>query len=413
MNLFEQGFRGARAIVVVMTAVILAGSLIVNAEVYNASVKVGNTGSISLTEVTARSGASADIQAAVNIVQAAGGGIVYVPSGTYSWNGETVKCTGGVSIMGAGAGCDGHASNWNKLPDLTILHNNKAAPFTQMFSIDGSNGRFTRISGIRFEGNVTSANDNLNGEAIVFGAYTYRPGMFRVDHCTFIDFPGTAVVQLDYSGQTSRGLIDHCGDWAWAYGVMPQGQAGAWDDNIAHFLGQWDNSPAGFPILYVEDCHFSRCRHCIASNQGAWYVVRYNLMDNSRPMNFAPIDVHGTGGGTAPGGRGLEAYNNTIIGTPGYGSAQPFWIRGGGGAIFNNRMLNAWLGIELRNEGGTQLYEVRNMWIWGNTMDRGTLINNSGNYTEGVKYFLRAPNSSQDGFTYTPYPYPHPLTQSP
>jgi hypothetical protein len=36
--------------------------------------------------------------------------------------------------------------------------------------------------------------------------------------------------------------------------------------------------------------------------------------------------------------------------------------------------------------------------------------NISYNFTENVNYFLRAPNQQQDGFTYAPYPYPHPLT---
>jgi len=353
--------------------------------------------------VTASSGSAEDIQEAVDLVRATGG-TVYVPAGTFYWNSETVNSVDGVNIIGAGGGSNG-----------TILHNNKAAPFDPMFVIDGSNHKPFRISGIRFEGTVTSSNDDVDGSAIQISSEALD---FRVDHCTFINFPNEAIGVFNFATGTIQGVIDHniidnpykdVYGGLWAYGIVIAGQYANWDEDITHFLGKYETAPSGFPIVYIEDNHFSRCRHAIASTQSAWYVARYNVIDDERPENFGSVDVHGASSPTTPGGRGLEAYNNTIIGTAGYDSAQAFWIRGGGGVIFNNTMQNILYGIGLFREEYVPS-QVEDLWIWGNNMDGGTLINNYGEYEENVDYFLRAPNQGQDGFTYTPYPYPHPLT---
>jgi len=360
------------------------------------SVVLRSSGQI-IPYVNARSCSPTDIQVAVNVASAAGGGTVNVPSGVGYFNDDTVTIPGGVNIIGAGIG-------------NTILHQTKAAPFNKMFYIDGSNGKRTRISGIQFEGNVTSSSDDVYGTGVSF----YAAIDFRIDHCKFTDFPNMAIgVSGNYPVGTTRGVIDHNDidnpykdiyGGNWAYGVIVSGLAYAWHDNINDFLGKYETAPAGFPIVYIEDNNFSRCRHAIASNQGAWYVARYNTIREERPPNFGSIDVHGSAGATAPGGRGLEAYNNTIIGSVGYENAQAFWIRGGGGVIYDNTMQNIWKGVGLYRDSQIPAYQVKDLYIWDNTMDRGTLIDNYAGYTENVDYFLFA-NSG-----YTPYPYPHPLT---
>ena len=59
--------------------------------------------------------------------------------------------------------------------------------------------------------------------------------------------------------------------------------------------------------------------------------------------------------------------------------------------------------------------KVETSYIWNNTLTR---VNDelttyepcgSGSVAEDKDYFLRAPNHSDDGFTWTPYVYPHPL----
>ncbi len=362
------------------------------------STTIKSTGSISPPkEEVAKSGSAKDIQAAVDAMAALGGGTVYIPSGTFFFNDETVSIPGGVNVIGQGSGS-------------TILHENKTAPFNRMFQVDGSNGKSTRISGIRFEGNVTSSEDSVNGIAIGID----KAIDFRVDHCIFMNFPQMAIYVGNTITGTTRGVIDHnifdnpykdtYGGGMWAYGIVINGQAWSWDNSIDSFLGKYETAPSRFPIVYIEDNNFSRCRHAIASNQGAWYVARYNIIREERPKNFGSIDVHGSAGGGSPGGRGLEAYNNTIIGSVGYDAAQAFWIRGGGGVIFNNTMQNILYGVGLYKDVDNPLYYVKDLYIWGNNINGGALINNYAGYTEGVDYFL----SVKSG--YTPYPYPHPLT---
>jgi hypothetical protein len=74
-------------------------------------------------------------------------------------------------------------------------------------------------------------------------------------------------------------------------------------------------------------------------------------------------------------------------------------------------MQNIEYGVYLGKDNPNNTYWVKDLYIWGNFMDRGTLIYNYGNYTENIDFFLRAPSLELDGFSYTPYPYPHPLTQ--
>jgi hypothetical protein len=392
------------------------------------SILIQNSGRISTNEVTAKSGSPQDIQAAVDWIAAAGGGTVHVPAGTFRWNGETVNSVGGVNIIGAGwAGCDGHP-NFLSYTASTILHNTKAAPFNVMFDIDSSNHKPFRISGIQFEGNVTSSNDDVEGAGIAIGGEVVD---FRVDHCTFINFPNIAVWMGNYETGTIRGVIDHCvidnpykdvygtpghpgSGGMWGYGAYASGPAYSWDTNISHFLGKYDTAPSGFPIFYIEDNHFSSCRHATDCIQGGWDCVRYNLIDLPRPQNFGEVDIHGPAEGGWTSGRGVEVYNNTIVCSPDYaGSGQAIWIRGGGGAIYNNTFVNQGVGILLNDEGSTGWLpeeNVHSLYIWGNTMQGGgTLLVDQTIAQQDVDYFLRAPNQTRDGFSYTPYPYPHPL----
>ena len=58
---------------------------------------------------------------------------------------------------------------------------------------------------------------------------------------------------------------------------------------------------------------------------------------------------------------------------------------------------------------------VKNWYIWDNIIPEGTTFVAEYDPTniidEDVNWFRRAPTIEDDGFTYTPYPYPHPLTE--
>jgi hypothetical protein len=236
--------------------------------------------------------------------------------------------------------------------------------------------------------------------------------------------PNNAIYAGDAIYGRVRGVIDHNffdnpskdvfgGDWG--YGIIVFGTASSaktpvWNQDITQFLGKYETAPAGIPLVYIEDNTFYRHRHAIASNQGTWYVARYNTFYEPRPKNYGIIDVHGCAGTGYGGGRGLEAYNNIIHGAVGYSASQAFWLRGGGGAVFNNEITGCLYGVMLsaREPSAPDYTQIRDLWIWSNT---GAPFNpGDWGYVEGVDYFLRAPTLTEDGFTYTPYPYPHPLT---
>ncbi|MCW4048002.1 MAG: hypothetical protein NWE99_10680 [Candidatus Bathyarchaeota archaeon] len=404
-----------------------AYSLLMSSVTISSSGQIGQTGN----DVYAASGYPNDIQAAVNSISLSGG-TVHIPAGTFNWNHQSVNIPGGVNIMGASpAGCNGHEANWTSYTATTILHNS-APPFYEMFNIDGSNGKPVRISGIQFECDpLTGGDDGVNGVAILVEACIN----YRIDHCTFINFPQMAVYVGSSNSVTSRGVIDHCvvdnpyklsgSGWLWGYGFYAGNdffKIEDWDSDITHFAGRYDNMPYGTTVMVVEDCHFSRCRHATDGITGAWGIIRFNLVDNSIPP-YGDIDSHGSASWVSA--RGFEVYNNTMIQTPAdddsYGNGDiAVRLRDGSGLIYNNTFIVSpsntgrayfiYLDDDDDYYGNYPITKVSQTYIWSNTYTGSSFLNNRGGYTQNVDYFLRAPTQAQDGFTYAPYTYPHPLT---
>jgi hypothetical protein len=428
------------AIVAVVLAAILT-AFSVNAAL-QCSISLPSTGQIS-TKIYAISGSAADIQTAVNQANAQGGGSVVIPSGTWYWNGETVSVPGGVNVMGASnAGCQGHEANWQDYVATTILHNNKAKPVASMFYLDGSNGKPTRISGIQFELSAPIGNDSDGGSAVIT---SYKPKDNRFDHCTFINAYTQAILITNTNDGFARALIDHCrinnvyktgsGSWLWGYGFYVQGHINnwninsdpnhTWDTNVANFAGKYDTMPNNCPVMYVEDCHFSYCRHATDGIQYGWQVTRYCLIDHPYPVNYYMLQVHGTAENGYLSARGSEVYNNTIIGATGINAYNTVAIGGRGGSfiVFNNTFLNdynsnnnVFFTIDDNEDEAHTIPQshINSTYIWSNTITNATLLasTNPTYFLENVSYFLRAPTLTQDDFTYTPYTYPHPLTQN-
>lgn len=425
---------------------------------FTTSTTIQNSGIISISsEITALSGSPNDIQTAINTVVAAGGGTVHVPAGTFMFNpsmngvGVTIPVTTvSINIIGAGVG-------------VTVLQETVDSGNSIMFartSFGQNSGGAVRISGISFAGRVTSET-NQNLAISLFCTLD-----FRIDHCSFKDFANTAIYMDSKTGKTShlvtRGVIDHCTfdnpykdtvSYQWGYGITVVGDYYSWDSNIQDYLGHYyqvttvnaANSANGNYYgevvpqpIYIEDNSFSRCRHCISSTGGGYYVVRYNNFDTPAP--YRPVDIHGNPGqADQVGGRGLEAYGNTFDFTNLYycsangrnqgGSydCAAFGLRGGSGVVLNNTVIVPnggsydYLGLQLGNDQDRSFCRVNHLYWWNNLVQRqdGTVISSSnyirdlGGYTLDVDYFLRAPTQVQDGFTYTPYTYPHPLTGTP
>lgn len=400
------------------------------------------------TPFYAADGTPAAIQAAVDEANAAGGGTVYIPAGTWYWNGETVTVPKGVSIIGEGiAGCMSYGSNWQDYTASTILHNN-AVPTSSykvptMFQVIGNcdEANPTRIANIQFEATAPANYDaewgaGQDGAAISLrGAYN-----FRIDHCTFISFCGSAIVSssADWAGTpapySAYGLVDHCvvnvaykpssnptesfmkGMGFWTQGNMADND-GTYIDEAAPFAGKYEAIP-NVSLMYIEDCKFIKCRHSTDATNGGVVCARYNLI--GEPAYYGTLsnaigefDQHG---GWTPNAAGvlLEAYGNTILGKENFGTLA-FYIRGGHGIIYDNTFnppdFVHWGNILVKFARDNSLCPVTNTYIWGNDHSNCYFIDNNAGYVEGVDYFLRAPTQELDGWSYSPYPYPHYLVE--
>lgn len=421
---------------------------------------------IQALDVTAKSGSPQDIQAAVNQVNAAGGGTVFIPAGTFQWNGETVNIPGGVNVFGASyAGCKGHEDNWEHYTATTVLHNDAAQPFPDMFVVLGANGKQTRISGIQFEANDPSSEPG----ASLNSAISVREAKdFRIDHCTILNFTGTSIVVAAGTdlwegevGHSSYGVIDHCfidvpykdngGVWLWGYGISAMGnmqpKLNNWNPNTRYYAGKYQ-AFTDVALVYIEDCNFRRTRHAVDGNGGAMMVTRYCLLDhiadegNALYSNYE-LDAHPWWNNSQYPPVLAEAYYNKFVNDghlscpvhPGQIHSQiAMCLRGGSGLFFGNEYLAqypapnwaatlVYLSDESENPPNGIINETyiwdedgRYVNVWPSDADNDGIVDGfitrHGNPAPqlNVNFFLRKPNLAQDGRTYTPYPYPHPLT---
>ena len=331
--------------------------------------------------------------------------------------------------------------------ESTILHENK--PGYGMFVLDGSNGKPSRVSGIRFEAsapaNPATENDMANNKKTGVGLAVSYGLDFRIDHCTFINWVNIAVmVNTKDTPVASRGVIDHCvvdnpyklsgTGWLWGYGFYVgsdwyHNHFSSWNSNVGFYAGHYSDMPAYTTVMVVEDCHMIRCRHGTDGIQGAWGIVRYNLMESSLPP-YGDADSHGSASWVSA--RGFEVYSNTFIASSkddgNYGNGDiAVRLRDGSGLVYDNSFV-----VSPANAGGSKpAYFIYldnddavggNLWpttyltytyIWSNFYSGSNFLNNQGGYTQNVNYYLRAPTQAQDMFNYIPYTYPAPATMRP
>jgi hypothetical protein len=428
-----------------LASILIIAVYVTNAQLTN-TVKIQSTGQISTTKIWAKSGYWRDIQAAVDAVAAAGGGIVHIPEGTWnfinvgeSWSSAKVVVPAGVSIFGAptqrtsGLPYDGIGMNpndqvveWRTVLQIPAEFAPQRPGEVLMFRVvgDGSPGKTFRFSDIKVVGYREFNNTSDRWYAVVRIENVID---FRVDHCFFKNTAGLAVTVTAQPNGNCCGVIDHCRfvndygyvEWDYAacsvhYGIMPKFTGSTrWEDDITKVVGQYTTY-----TTFIEDCYFSRWRHCVSSNDGTHYVFRHNTIEKDSVVGS--LDAHGTY--NYVGTRAMEIYNNLIIDpvlnmhpqnwnstTPANGqSGYAVNWRGGGGVFFNNYVRNYEVGVYLVDEGTVEKCWPHDIWIWNNTWVNVeyTLMKYSDYRTiqEGVDYFLYAPD------WYTPYPYPHPLT---
>lgn len=389
--------------------------------------------------MTAASGSASDIQAAVDYIVSHGGvGTVHIPAGTFdfvpagTWyenadNLGFVMIPAGVNIVGAAPVVDGSGQvvDWTttlRCPtQLTSSPPNNIGAAWFFFYGSGDSGLTTRFANIEIIGErvFNYYTDVLASRAIIFEEVMD----YRVDHCNFEDIASGAIFAgwygnqyLSYVDTHCCGVIDHNRfvnngyalpqpfgvDGFVMYAIqLGRGHNTYWDDNVANVFGHYTSY-----TTFIEDNYFSQWRHSVASNDGYHYVFRYNTVDGS--WGFGDIDAHGTY--NRVGTRAVEAYGNTFKNCQNGFNHQAFFHRGGAAIVTGNTNDGSYYTVS--GMGFDQLEPakclVNDTYIWGNGDNWGFSADSM--YQENVNYFLRAPNMADDGFEWTPYTYPHPLT---
>jgi len=350
----------------ILATILIVATYAANAQLTNTA-KIYNTGQVSVNKVWAKSGYWRDIQAAVDAVAASGGGIVYIPEGTWnfvnvgeSWTGARVIVPPGVNIFGAptertsGLPYDGIGMNPNDqvVEWRTVLVMPWDVPGTWgsipvWFQLgDGSQNpnKPIRFSDIKLVGyrSFNSSSVTLHRGIEIYGVIN-----FRIDHCYFEHICGGAINIPNYYYQNfyCSGVIDHCYFVnIYGYDVLSNYTAG----NIGYgvSIGRSYYAPGGQPMPYepkenmlgkytnhtvfIEDCYFSKWRHCVSSGHGGYYVFRHNTIEND--FGHFSLDVHGlrdSEPGRA-GGQGAEIYHNKFLNCSDQNSVRGVFQCGGG-----------------------------------------------------------------------------------
>jgi len=349
-----------------------------------------------MVDIYAISGSAVDVQGAID--SASFGDTVHIPEGTWDWveidaDWITATIPVGINVVGATTtkDSDGMSVTWkttlNMSWDVPATYDNQVWWFDKagngidndfVFSeIELRGYRYTDEDSVQWHDGLTM--DNVAG--------------FRIHHCYFNHTPGGGIASI---GQYSHGVIDHCKfinkranctvNWAdgdVGYGLQVGRGTGTtwWDDNIDNVHGKYTNYST-----YVEDCIFEKWRHCIASNDGAHYVLRYSLIEYDH--GFGSVDAHGTY--TGVGTRAVELYENDFENCLLDWNRNVFRHRGGAAIIFDNRGDDSYSILDsMVNEGSVEKCWPNDTYIWDNT-GVGTPVSlpRGSPPTEGENYFL-------------------------
>ena len=385
------------------------------------NVVIRNTGRIT-PEIMAESGYWRDIQDAVDLAASLGGGIVHIPAGIWnfvnvgeSWTGARVIIPAGVSLFGAPTERypNGSVVEWKTILQIPWDMPGDRSYFPpRMFSIEGNGkpDKSSRFSDIKLVG---PKEFNRSAVGMFRGITVSGVANFRIDHCYFrMILEGIAVgLQTNY---LSSGVISHCVfdndyvnytlDWSsrevgYAIAVDRTEWTTQWETPISRILGKYLNY-----TIFVEDCIFTKWRSCIAGNRGAHVVVRRSIFKDG--LGHGEMDAHPSWNEPYAGCRAIEFYENIIYPSDfEYGVSEPIGIElySGCGVLFNNAVYNYTYFIMASNTNWNSSF-FETFWLWNNT---GSFTHYWVGYgDEGVNYIL---DVSPDW--YTPYPYPHPLTQ--
>jgi hypothetical protein len=359
--------------------------------------------------VTANSGSSTDIQAAIDRTNT--GDTVAIPAGRFPFTGQ-VYAPDGIHIMGAGR----DSTYLIKSDDLSEWH--------AMITVDSKTGQPFIFSGITLQGrldvlqeaNRTTAQTTVKDQCLLIKGAATKVQIFDSRFTKFLR------AGIEFSGQSGTkqgqptGVIynnEFVDNWYpyLGYAIAVNGAPSSWNGPVT--LGSAD-------ALFIEDNLFDRNRHCVTGNNGAIYVARYNTVKDNY-QDAAAFDAHGLTPSWPRGTRSVEIYKNTVT------NSITRWagagIRGGSGVIWGNTWKGVWHGVALVLEippstnplttypALDQIGNPDDLYIWSNTSSGDDVYKMPTSDKHGIDYWLM---QNRDYFLgpkagYTPYTYPHPL----
>lgn len=442
IKLIMKAMSSEKLYAMLLFSVIFIGVLILPPTVtslVSSSVLIRSSGTIASTG-NATSGSIEDIQAAIDWVTATGGGTVYIPEGTFTFDASGTRRVninvpaGGIQIIGAGI-------------DKTVLQMpvDDSAPSTRMFSVNGLSGGKVRISGITFKGRPNRDTSDTGDTGISIRSCTD----FRVDHCSFWDMGGSGVSVHDaentygtYGGdinKVSQGVVDHCefhriykpathaagNGYGYAV-VVNRAWSYLWAVPNLYPEDPWTIFGKYYKNTYIEDCYFEGSRHAVCGNWAGAYVLRYSTIEDN--MVYDSVTTGHPVRLSVMGMFAQEIYNVTVRNRGTYVSKHlGFWIKGGSSLMYNNTIIDIKdqaFGVgtyEHYNEEFYPLGNTKETYIWNNEIINGgglaivtyldTPVEGTDFFTDLTgKYTTEQIQTMIDAKGYQPYTYPHPLT---
>lgn len=414
----------------ILILVILIGVISLSFASNVREVVIQSTGKI-ITEIVAKSGYWRDIQEAVNLAAASGAGIVRIPEGVYnfvnvgeSWTGARVVIPAGVSVLGAPTQRypNGSVVEWKTVLVMPWdMPGDKGYVPPHWFLITGDcdpskPSRFSDIALIGYR------HFNPSATGFYLGIRVEGVINFRIDHCRFKEIPDGIQVAVGNGAQPACGVIDHCrleNDYGipdpynqrtTGYGVClyRYETATEWVTDIRDIAGKYTEY-----TVFIEDCYFTKWRHCVAANHGAHYVFRHNVIEHG--WAYGELDIHHFAISPYVPGRLAEIYENRFINLDDWAASANLLIqlKAGSALVFNNYIETGSWGTANKYwyvvfaSGGSNwnsAFDPDDIYVWNNTLT-GTpaAIVGGSSAIENQTYFLYKPD------WYTSYPYPHPL----
>jgi hypothetical protein len=375
---------------------------------FSASARAGTIQAASCSQV--------DVLSAIG--SASSGDLVQVPGGSATWSGQ-VLIPNTIGIILDGGGCN-----------LTMSGSNAGLMVNQ---------NATTTSEVR---NFTFTNCNSPTNPVLSVSGISSSATFRVDNNTF-NVSGGSKVCLQ-AGGNSPGLIDHntfnvdstSGGTEVIHNVgMGADDSSGWADDVV---------PGSSNMVFIEtntftfNCTGNPCYYwgtsAVQSYYGARTVFRYNN------VTMMQVDTHGSCG--AINGRWTEVYNNAFTTVNNANQAAYVVMRGGSGLIWGNRQSGPNEGggnIQITEDCTSGTYPITDqigrgvnqtlspMYVWGNATVMGVIDTNTTFIQLNRDYYTASSQPSNlvrcqsaadvsagcpVSYTYTPYTYPHPLTNA-